>query len=44
MLNNGVTAGYRINRKFSALNQFRKLAYLSNEIVVNKIENSKSSI
>ena len=33
MLNNGVTQGYRINRKFVSLNQLRKVAYVFNEII-----------
>ncbi|MGJ8660969.1 MAG: hypothetical protein ACSHXL_02935 [Bacteroidota bacterium] len=33
VLNNGVTEGYRINRKFVSLNQLRKLAYVSSEII-----------
>jgi len=33
ILNNGITEGYRINRKFISLNQLRKLAYISNEII-----------
>jgi len=41
VLNNGITEGYRINRKFVSLNQLRKLAYISNEIVDTEIGNSK---
>ncbi|MEJ6492806.1 MAG: hypothetical protein QNL60_10150 [Flavobacteriales bacterium] len=33
VLNNGVTAGYRINRKFVSLNQLRLKAYVSTEII-----------
>lgn len=33
ILNNGITEGYRINRKFVSLNQLRKVAYVSSEIV-----------
>lgn len=33
ILNNGITEGYRINRKFVSVNQLRKKAYLSSEIV-----------
>jgi hypothetical protein len=33
ILNNGITEGYRINRKFISLNQLRVLAYVSNEVV-----------
>ena len=38
MLNNGITEGYRINRKFISLNQLRKMAYISNEVVATKID------
>ncbi|NQX96495.1 MAG: hypothetical protein HRT73_01265 [Flavobacteriales bacterium] len=38
ILNNGITEGYRINRKFISLNQLRRLAYISNEIVATKID------
>lgn len=41
VLNNGVTEGYRINRKFVSLKQLRQKAYISNEIIeigVEKIE------
>jgi hypothetical protein len=38
MLNNRKPAGYRINRKFSPLNQLRKVAHLSIEIIATKIE------
>jgi hypothetical protein len=33
VLNNGVTEGYRINRKFVSLHQLRKLAYVSSEVI-----------
>lgn len=33
VLNNGITEGYRINRKFTSLKQLRKIAYVSNEII-----------
>ena len=33
MLNNGITEGYRINRKFISLHQLRKKAYISNEVI-----------
>ena len=33
VLNNGVTEGYRINRKFISLHQLRKLAYVSSEVI-----------
>lgn len=33
ILNNKVTEGYRINRKFVSLNQLRKLAYVANEVI-----------
>ena len=33
ILNNGVTPGYRINRKFVSIKQLRKLAYKSNETI-----------
>ena len=33
VLNNGVTEGYRINRKFISLNQLRKSAYASHEVI-----------
>jgi len=38
ILNNGITAGYRINRKFVSFNQLRKVAYISNEVVATKID------
>lgn len=41
VLNNGVTEGYRIKRKFVSLKQLRQKAYISNEIIeigVEKIE------
>ena len=41
MMNNGTTLGYRINRKFVSLNQLRKLAYISNEVVGTKIDYSE---
>ena len=37
ILNNGITDGYRINRKFVSLKQLRKLTYVSNEIVDTEI-------
>ena len=37
ILNNGITEGYRINRKFVAVLQLRKIAYISNDII--KVEN-----
>jgi hypothetical protein len=40
-LNNGITEGYRINRKSISLNQLRKLAYVSSEIVDVEIAFSK---
>ena len=33
VLNNGVTEGYRINRKFVSVIQLRKLAYEAHEIL-----------
>lgn len=33
ILNNGITEGYRINRKFISLKQLRKIAYISNEVI-----------
>jgi hypothetical protein len=33
VLNNGITEGYRINRKFTSLHQLRKKAYISNEVI-----------
>ena len=33
ILNNGITEGYRINRKFISINQLRKKAYISNEVI-----------
>ena len=33
VVNNGVTDGYRINRKFKSLKQLRKLAYISVEVI-----------
>ena len=33
ILNNGVTPGYRINRKFVSIKRLRKLAYKSNETI-----------
>jgi hypothetical protein len=41
ILNNGITEGYRINRKFISLNQLKKVAYISSEIVATKIAISK---
>ncbi len=41
VLNNGITEGYRINRKFISLNQLRKVAYVTNEVVATKIDLSK---
>ena len=38
MLNNGITEGYRVNRKFISLKQLRKVAYVSNEVVATKID------
>lgn len=38
ILNNGITEGYRINRKFISLNQLRKVAYISSEVVATKID------
>ena len=35
-LNNGVTAGYRINRKFVSLKQLRELAYKTTETITVK--------
>ncbi|NRA11992.1 MAG: hypothetical protein HRT57_08580 [Crocinitomicaceae bacterium] len=37
ILNNGITEGYRINRKFVSVLQLRKIAYISNDII--KVEN-----
>jgi len=36
VLNNGITAGYRINSKFVSLHQLRKLAYETNEVIATK--------
>lgn len=33
VLNNGITSGYRINRKFISLNQLRKKSYTCHEVV-----------
>ncbi len=33
VLNNKVTEGYRINRKFISLHQLRKKAYISSEVI-----------
>jgi len=33
VLNNGVTEGYRINRKFVSLRQLRKKAYAAHEVI-----------
>lgn len=33
ILNNGVTEGYRINRRFISVHQLRKRAYISNEVI-----------
>ena len=33
ILNNGITEGYRINRKFVSILQLRKKAYISSEVV-----------
>ena len=41
ILNNGITEGLRINRRFVSLNQLRKVAYVSNEVVATKIDFSK---
>ena len=38
ILNNGITEGYRINRKFISLTQLRKVAYISSEVVATKID------
>ena len=38
ILNNGITEGYRINRKFISLNQLRKVSYISSEVVATKID------
>ena len=38
ILNNGITEGYRINRKFISLNQLRKVAYISSEVVSGKLD------
>jgi len=38
ILNNGITEGYRINRKFLSLIQLRKLSYLSNEVITINTE------
>ena len=38
ILNNGITEGYCINRKFISLNQLRKVAYVTNEVVATKID------
>lgn len=38
ILNNGITEGYRINRKFISLNQLKKLAYISSEVVSTKLD------
>lgn len=42
VLNNKVTEGYRINRKFISLHQLRKKAYISNEVIV--INNSNENL
>jgi hypothetical protein len=42
ILNNGVTEGYRINRKFISLNQLRKKAYVSNEIIQLELDKVKA--
>lgn len=41
VLNNKVTEGYRINRNFISLRQLRKLAYISNEVIVYDPSNIK---
>ena len=41
ILNNGVTEGYRINRKFVSLKRLRKVAYESSEIVDTKLDSTK---
>ena len=33
ILNNGITEGYRINRKFISLHELRKKTYISNEVI-----------
>ena len=38
VLNNGITPGYRINRKFISLKQLRKLAYLTDETITIQSE------
>ena len=40
VLNNKITEGYRINRKFISLKQLRKLAYNSPEIIHVGFKNS----
>ena len=39
VLNNGVTEGYRIDRKFVSLKQLRAQAYLSSEIIILNSDN-----
>ena len=41
ILNNGITEGYRINRKFISLNQLRRVSYISSEVVATKTDLSK---
>jgi hypothetical protein len=41
VLNNGITEGYRINRKFISLHQLRKKAYNSNEVIEFDNSNEK---
>jgi len=38
ILNNGITEGYRINRKFISLYQLRKVSYISSEVVATKLD------
>lgn len=41
VLNNGITEGYRINRKFISLYQLREKAYISNEVIEFDNSNKK---
>jgi hypothetical protein len=34
ILNNGITEGYRINRKFISIKRLRKMSYVSSEVIL----------
>ena len=41
VLNNEITQGYRINRKFISLHQLREKAYITNEVIDLESNHSK---